>query len=141
MLNAARQGPASIAKSLLSRSNSSRCAKFIAIRNQLQVASRNLPPQSLRAISTTPQWGQRALASRELEEAEIEEQGDSQRPPLGSRIDEAVQHGPVTKFKDLMTRNMVCKTVVDTITEDMGLDTMTQVQSLTIKETLKGIDV
>ena len=140
MLNAARLRPVSIAKSLLSRSISSRCAKFITFRNQLQVASRTLPTQSLRAISTTPQWGQRALASREVEEAE-REHVDTQRPPLDSRIDEAIQHGPVTKFKDLMTRNLVCKTVVDTLTEYMGLDTMTQVQSLTIKETLKGIDV
>ena len=140
MLNTVRQRPASIAKSLLSRSSSSRCAKFITIHNQLQVASRTIPTRSLRAISTTPQWGQRALASREVEEAE-REHVDTQRPPVESRIDEAIQHGPVTKFKDLMARNLVCETVVNTITKDMGLDTMTEVQSLTIKETLKGIDV
>ena len=80
------------------------------------------------------------MASRRVEEAE-KENDDTQRPPVDSRIDEAIQHGPVTKFKDLATRNMVCKTVVDTITRDMGLETMTQVQSLTINETLKGIDV
>lgn len=66
---------------------------------------------------------------------------DAEEPPSDPRIDKATQHGPVTKFEDLGTRNMVCKTLVDTITRDMGLETMTQVQSLTINETLKGIDV
>ena len=36
---------------------------------------------------------------------------------------------------------MVCPTVVKTLVEDMRLETMTQVQSLTINETLKGGDV
>lgn len=36
---------------------------------------------------------------------------------------------------------MVCPTVVNTLTQEMGLETMTQVQSLTINETLKGGDV
>ena len=75
------------------------------------------------------------------EDQEIEEQVDAQQPPSNSRIDEATQHGPVTRFEDLGTRKMVSETVVDTITQEMGLETMTQVQSLTINETLKGIDV
>lgn len=78
------------------------------------------------------------MARPEEDEHEVDEQFDAQRPPSDSQ---AAQHGPVTKFKDLATRNMVCRTVVDTITHEMGLETMTQVQSLTINETLKGIDV
>lgn len=47
----------------------------------------------------------------------------------------------VTKFQQLADLNMVSPVVVKTLTADMGLETMTQVQSLTINETLKGIDV
>lgn len=142
MLNAVRRGPASIAKSLLSPSSSSRCIKFITPRSPLHATTRIIPPRLIRAISTSPQWSQGGLASREVEEdQEIEEQVDAQQPPSNSRIDEATQHGPVTRFEDLGTRKMVSETVVDTITQEMGLETMTQVQSLTINETLKGIDV
>lgn len=141
MLNAARRGPASIAKSFLSPSRSSTCIKSITARSPQHATTRILLTRSIRAISTTPQWSQRALANPEEEEYDVEEQGDAQQPPSDSQIDEGTQHGLVTKFEDLGTRQMVCKTVVDTITKQMGLETMTQVQSLTINETLKGIDV
>lgn len=36
---------------------------------------------------------------------------------------------------------MVSRPVVNTLIQDMGLETMTSVQSLTINESLKGIDV
>lgn len=74
-------------------------------------------------------------------EGEIEQEVFSQTPPSDARINRAVQHGPVTKFQDLAGRGMVCQTVVETITKDMGLETMTQVQSLTINESLKGQDI
>ena len=48
---------------------------------------------------------------------------------------------PLTKFQELADQKLVCKTVIDTITNDMNIETMTEVQSMTIKETLKGIDV
>lgn len=76
------------------------------------------------------------MANLEVEDYETEEQAEAQPPPSDPQID-----GPVTMFEDLGARNMVCKTVVDTITQEMGLKTMTKVQSLTIDETLKGIDV
>lgn len=74
-------------------------------------------------------------------EGEIEQEVFSQTPPSDAQINQAVQHGPVTKFKDLAGRGMVCQTVVDTITKKMALETMTQVQSLTINESLKGQDM
>ena len=49
--------------------------------------------------------------------------------------------GPVTRFAELAERAMVSKTIVNTVTEAMRLDTMTPVQSATISETLKGDDV
>ena len=74
-------------------------------------------------------------------EEEIEDGVHSQQPPTDAQIDESTKLSPVTTFKELSERGMVCDTVVNTITQRMGLETMTQVQSLTINETLKGIDV
>ena len=73
-------------------------------------------------------------------EDEIEDEVDSQQIPSGSNIDATAQYGPATKFAELAERNLVSEKIVRTLTEDMGLVTMTQVQSLTINETLKGVD-
>ena len=47
----------------------------------------------------------------------------------------------VTKFADLASRRMVANNVVNTLTNEMKLVTMTPVQSQTIDQTLKGRDV
>ena len=49
--------------------------------------------------------------------------------------------GPVVKFQDLAERQIVNERVIQTLTRKMGLETMTPVQSLTINEALKGVDV
>ncbi|KAI4256705.1 MAG: hypothetical protein L6R42_006061 [Xanthoria sp. 1 TBL-2021] len=89
--------------------------------------------------------GNRPLRKRAAEAAIIEDEIDhgvtAQRPPSDAQIGEATRHGPVTRFIELQERGMVCSTVVKTLVEDMKLETMTQVQSLTINETLKGGDV
>ncbi|KXT16448.1 hypothetical protein AC579_1776 [Pseudocercospora musae] len=48
---------------------------------------------------------------------------------------------PLTKFADLGSSGVLHNNVVRTLTEDMGLETMTEVQSKTINEALKGQDV
>ena len=58
-----------------------------------------------------------------------------------NRKGEVPADGYVTKFHELADRNMVCGTVVNTITQGMQLETMTLVQSMTINETLQGVDV
>ncbi|KAL8795691.1 MAG: hypothetical protein Q9195_001929 [Heterodermia aff. obscurata] len=77
--------------------------------------------------------------STQTVEAEIQDEVDSQQS--NSQVRGATQDGPATKFQDLSERNLVCNTLVQTITKDMGLETMTPVQSKTINETLRGIDV
>ena len=94
---------------------------------------------AVRSLSSAIRPQQRA-STRAIEE-EIQEEVNAPEPPSESEIREATQHGPVTRFQGLSDRKMVCDTLVKTITRDMGLETMTQVQSMTINETLKGIDV
>ena len=49
--------------------------------------------------------------------------------------------GPVTAFSDLETRGLVDPVIVNNITQGMGLTDMTEVQSKTINEALKGADM
>jgi ATP-dependent RNA helicase MSS116 len=47
----------------------------------------------------------------------------------------------VTKFAELETSGLVHPNVVKTITRDMGLETMTEVQSATLHSALQGVDI
>ncbi|KAI4255565.1 MAG: hypothetical protein LQ352_002509 [Teloschistes flavicans] len=103
-------------------------------------------PSGYRTVDPTAYGGgdrplrKRAAAAAAVAD-EIADEVSAQQPPSDSQLDEATSHGPVTRFKELGERKMVCPTVVKTLVEDMKLETMTQVQSLTINETLKGGDV
>ena len=81
------------------------------------------------------------MEDAEIDEAEYEAEELARDHDPASHGGQSAGQGAVTKFQELADRKLVCKTVVDTITKDMKLETMTQVQSLTINETLKGIDV
>ncbi|KAL4880994.1 P-loop containing nucleoside triphosphate hydrolase protein [Aspergillus karnatakaensis] len=52
-----------------------------------------------------------------------------------------VQADLPTRFQDLADRNMVDRRIIDTITRQMGLETMTDVQRMTITESVKGADM
>ena len=71
----------------------------------------------------------------------VQEQPDQPKSSMGSRVDAAEKLGPVTKFQELADRQLVSPVLVKTLLEDMKLETMTEVQSLTINQTLKGKDV
>ncbi|KAL8842933.1 MAG: hypothetical protein Q9170_000337 [Blastenia crenularia] len=141
MWNVVRRGPASIVRSAPSPSASTACIRSLIARPLGRDAPRiTATTPSLRVFTASAFVRQRS-AYAEVIENEIADEVTAQRPPSDGQINEAVRHGPVTKFKELGERRMVCPTVVKTLTEDMGLETMTQVQSLTINETLKGGDV
>lgn len=48
---------------------------------------------------------------------------------------------PLTKFQDLQDQGVIHRNVVRNMTEGMGLETMTEVQSKTINAALKGTDI
>lgn len=73
--------------------------------------------------------------------------GGLNRPSEGALHDQILEGNVqkrdnyITKFSDLGTSGQVSQVLVDTITGDMKLETMTPVQSQTITETLEGVDV
>lgn len=67
---------------------------------------------------------------------------DENEVPQGSSTEGLGEDGEyITKFQDLADRGLVHSNVTNQITQGMGHETMTPVQSMTINETLKGTDV
>lgn len=65
-----------------------------------------------------------------------------QQVATAERVDQQHgQDGPVTHFKDLASRGLVHPNVINTITKQMKLETMTDVQCRTINEALSGVDM
>lgn len=148
MLNTLRRGPASFARALQLCSTSSSSFLCTPSARPRQSQLRSLQRSSVitcRALHSSPQWRRYATASAEAQdegiEGQIEADVNSQRPPSDEDVGVSASLEMVTKFQQLADLNMVSPVVVKTLTADMGLETMTQVQSLTINETLKGIDV
>lgn len=61
--------------------------------------------------------------------------------PLDQKIDQSASRHSITQFEELSARNLLDSKIVDNLTKDMDLHTMTDVQSLTINEALKGADI
>jgi ATP-dependent RNA helicase MSS116 len=76
----------------------------------------------IRSFSSTIQWRQAALA--EAQETDVESTGDE----------------TITKFQDLSDRQLIHRNVIDAITGN-GLTTMTDVQTATINQALRGTDM
>lgn len=146
MLTVLRRGPTSIAKPLLSVSAATACSKLLRAHRPSHIVpliATSSPPFRT-FIASAPLHQQTASAVALDEEgpgAELEQEVNAQKSPSDAQSNQDVNYGPVTKFKELGDRNLVCKTVVDTLTHSMGMETMTQVQSMTINESLKGLDM
>ncbi|KAB2578956.1 ATP-dependent RNA helicase [Lasiodiplodia theobromae] len=52
-----------------------------------------------------------------------------------------ISASPITKFEELQERGIVHKNVIKAIVDDMGIHTMTDVQSATINQALQGTDL
>jgi ATP-dependent RNA helicase MSS116 len=58
------------------------------------------------------------------------------------QAEEAIaEEGPATTFPELASRGLVHRNIVDTITRQMKIETMTDVQQRTINEALSGVDM
>ena len=142
MLNIVRRGPASTVPSLVFRSISLRCIRTTQAQGVQQCISRGTYAIAPRLFGTSTKWRQFAAAATAHEDEAIQSEVEQTFiPPPNAQTKRPTNYGPVTHFKELAERGMVSETVIDTITRQMGLETMTHVQSLTINEILKGQDV
>ncbi|KAF2110670.1 P-loop containing nucleoside triphosphate hydrolase protein [Lophiotrema nucula] len=124
MYGAMRRCAASLPRTLSSTALSSRISRPAGL--QLSSASRFTAPRAsnvaIAAFHQTAKWRQTAAAYEQVDQ------------PAGS-------DGPITHFKHLATKGLVHPTIIDTITRQMKLETMTEVQTRTINEALSGVDV
>jgi len=111
---------------LLAISTPVNCLRIHSSRLPSTAPHRPLPLCLLRQLHATTLW-------RNQEAFAVAEEVDEELPSSSG--------GPATKFHELADRQMVSRTVVDTLVKDMKLETMTEVQAMTINETLKGVDV
>ncbi|KAL8695277.1 MAG: hypothetical protein Q9218_000176 [Villophora microphyllina] len=140
MFTVARRGLASILRSAFSPSIRTICIETLNLRPNLPRSPARSTVFPTRSFGDFSSHRQRAAVAAAIED-EIADEVSAQQPPSDTQIAEATRQGSVTKFKELGERKMVCNTIVKTLVQDMSLETMTQVQSLTINETLKGGDI
>ncbi|KAK8217488.1 hypothetical protein M8818_001246 [Zalaria obscura] len=81
-----------------------------------------------------------SILSRQLHQT-LSRRQDGAAHAVRADSPEATSAGPITKFHELEDRNLIHKSIVKTITKDMGLETMTEVQSATINQALQGTDI
>lgn len=65
--------------------------------------------------------------------------GSAAAQPIQEAADASEQ--PITQFQELADKGLVNERIIYSITQKMNLTTMTDVQRMTIPETLKGVDV
>ena len=122
MFGAVRRCPATLARNLASVST--RTLRISLTHNSSVL---RIPLQSAR-LQNVSFAGFHNSATRWQQEAQEEQQS----------IEE---DGPVTEFKELATRGLVHPNLIRTITNQMKLTTMTDVQTRTINEALSGVDM
>ena len=122
MRRAIQRCSASLPRTLASLSSSGTSGSRRVIRNDgIRSLERN--KVLIRSIHQSPRSRQQAAAT--------EEHGESQNE----------SNGIVTRFEELGSKDLVHRNVVSTITRDMRLETMTEVQTKTINEALRGDDI
>lgn len=85
--------------------------------------------------------GAATRVQRDFVDSDIDQSGNASRTSSRSDAHHGSSGGPITEFQELADQGLVQNEIVKAITGDMRLSTMTPVQSLTITETLKGLDV
>lgn len=90
-------------------------------------------PSTYRTFSSTLHFSRNATATEPAIEAEEEYEAKADQPAATPAL--------ITKFADLDGAGLIEPTVVRTLTQKMKLETMTEVQSRTLNEALKGKDV
>jgi hypothetical protein len=96
---------------------------------------------TFRHIHHTPRWLQQAQESLQNLQDTIDEDFGAHELPQQPETNNTAHHGLITKFKQLADQGLVNDGIIRTITEKLRFETMTEVQSLTIMDSLCGIDV
>lgn len=139
MLSAVRRAPGSLKRVLSSRSTAASIAIARRLTHSTSISTRYTPQVAgaARQLHSTPRWQRDAYAAASIDyDAPAEPQDRNNALSRSNPKD-----GPITSFQELANQKLVDANLIRPITDDMKITTMTHVQSLTINETLKGVDV
>jgi ATP-dependent RNA helicase MSS116 len=121
MFGALRRCPVTLSRSLSTVAISSAPLRASSLRatSKLRIPSSRLANVTIAGFHHSAKWQQIAAAEANTE-----------------TVDE-----PVTEFSELAKRGLVHPNLINTITKQMRLTTMTDVQTRTINEALSGVDM
>ena len=121
MFAALRRCPAALPRSLRTAALSSQSIRISSLpaTSALRLPSSRIAKLPASGFHSSAQWQQVAAAAAETHASD----------------------GPVTEFSELARRGLVHPNLINTITTQMKLTTMTDVQTRTISEALSGVDV
>lgn len=141
MLSAVRRAPGSLSRVLSSTSTATRIVGRLVPKTSL--LTRNTPQIACtaRQLHSTTRWLRDAGAAASVEYNAPAQNQDRDNAPTSSNSGQDAKLAPFTRFQELAERNLVDEILIRPITNDMNITTMTHVQSLTINQTLKGVDV
>lgn len=120
MFGALRTCPATLARSVSTAAISSSALRVSSFRatSALRIPSSRIVNATTAGFHHSAKWQQIAAQQAETE-----------------------QEGPITEFDELAKRGLVHPNLINTITRQMRLTTMTDVQTRTINEALYGTDM
>lgn len=141
MLSAVRRVPGFLSRVLSSTSTATRVVGRLVPKTSL--LTRNTPQIACtaRQFHSTTRWLRDAGAAASVEYNAPAQNQDRDNAPTSSNSGQEAKLAPLTRFQELAERNLVDEILIRPITNDMNITTMTHVQSLTINQTLKGVDV
>lgn len=125
MFNACRRGPTSLSRVL-------RAGSTLHLQSA-RPSTLSLITQSATKPSIESRWVHVA--------SQLRQQATGAQSVPRESVQNQQQNVAVTKFQELIDYNLVHPNVVNEITRGMGLHTMTEVQSKTINQALRGDDM
>ena len=123
MFGAVRRGPATLSRnlaSILTRTLRTPLSQGSSVL-RIPLQKSRLANVSISGFHNSAKWQQIAAAEQAAESIR--------------------EDGPVTEFQELANRGLVHPNLINTITKQMRLTTMTDVQIRTINEALSGVDM
>jgi ATP-dependent RNA helicase MSS116 len=124
MFNAMRRCPTSVSRLLSAPSLAPRTVQLSL--SQVPIAARRIVP---RAVTVRVATFHDSAAWRQVAAAKEASTGED------------VAQEPITKFADLAKRGLVHPNIINVVTKNMKLETMTDVQTASINEALSGVDM
>ncbi|GAB7358691.1 hypothetical protein MBLNU230_g3920t1 [Neophaeotheca triangularis] len=118
-----------------------RCSSSLPRSTALLPSLNSTIPRHLAASRIVTRSAPRILvASRGLHQTRARLQ-DAAGAAQGEEAEARTVDAPITKFEELGSRGIIHPNIVNTLTKNMGMETMTEVQSATINQALKGNDI